>query len=295
MAGVNPLDPCVWSNGLTDYPDLHFVLGEDVGEVLLPEAESPAGGITYTLSPVLGFGLSFDAAVRQIKGIPHMVRHGVLYRYTAVDVIGCSVSLEFRIFVKPTPYNVDNEAFVSLLPSNATEFEKDMEVMLRHNILPVDENMHVRMPILDAWNPSTCPKHLLPYLGINMSVDIAGTLVETKQRELLKTAYGTHAIEGTKRSVLDVIFALGYSGAAIIENAADENGDRHWANYRVTLNQRIPISEAQILLDLIRDLAPVWCKLVGVDVSSSALLWDGSINFDGKHSFGSVIDSGLLS
>ena len=291
---VNPLDPCVWSNGLTDYPDLHFVLGQDVGEVLLPEAESPAGGITYTLSPVLGFGLSFDPTMRKITGKPHMVRHGVLYRYTAVDIIGCSLSLEFRIFVKPTPYNVDNEAFVSLLPPNATKFEKDMEVMLVHNILPVDENMHVRMPILDAWNPDTCPTHLLPYLGVNMSVDIAGTLTETKKRELLKTAYSTHAIEGTKRSLLDVIFALGYSGAAILENAEDENGDRHWANYRVTLNQRIPISEAHILLDLIRDLAPVWCKLVGVDVSSSALLWDGSINFDGTHTFGSVIDSGLL-
>ena len=291
---VNPLDPCVWSNGLTDYPDLHFTLGEDV-DVLLPEAESPAGGITYTLSPMPGYGLSFDSAKRKITGKPHMVRHGVLYRYTAVDIVGCSVSLAFRIFVKPTPYNVDNEAFVSLLPPNATRFEKDMEEMLWNNILPVDENMHVRMPILDAWNPDTCPAHLLPYLGINLSVDVAGVLSENQKRRLLKKSYSTHAIEGSKQSLLEVVFALGYSGAAIIENAEDAQGVQHWANYRVFLNQRIPISEAHALLDLIRELAPVWCKLVGVDVSSSGLLWDGSINFDGTHTFGSVIDSGLLS
>ena len=38
-----------------------------------------------------------------------------------------------------------------------------------------------------------------------------------------------------------MIFALGYDGAVIVEGAADEHGDSHWANYAICLNENITI------------------------------------------------------
>lgn len=282
------LDPIQFVGRLTDIPNQTFLLGEAV-DVLLQEAESPAGGITYTVSPPLQEGgLTFDPATRRITGTPTRLRHGEKFRYTASDAAGMQVSLEFRIFVRATPYTLGNADLISLLPPNATQFEKDIEGMLRENILPVDENMHIRMPILDAWNPDTCPEHLLPYLGINLSMTIDTALPVLRQRELLKSSYEIHSYEGTPQALLDVIFALGYDGAVILEGTTDTDGNQHWANYSLCLNENISIERGQILIDLVKDLAPTHCKLVGVDVSAANQLWDGSILFNGAYAFGTI-------
>ena len=47
------------------------------------------------------------------------------------------------------------------------------------------------------------------------------------------------------------------------------------------------------MIDLVKELAPVHCKLVGVDVSSANQLWDGSITFDGQHAFGNIVPLGV--
>ena len=288
-------DPIVFANGVFDIPNLTLLINEAV-DITLPEAESPAGGIVYTLTPELDTrqgGIGFNASTRKITGKPSKLRHGELFRYTATDVAGMQVSLEFRIFVRATPYTLGNAELISLLPPNATDFEKDLEVMLRENILPVDENMHIRMPILDAWNPDRIPEHLIPYLGINLSMAINTALPVESQRALLKGSYEIHSYEGTPQALLDVIFALGYDGAVIVEGTTDGNGNQHWANYTICLNENISIERGQILIDLVRDLAPTRCKLVGVDVSSANQLWDGSIYFDGKHAFGNIVASGV--
>lgn len=286
------VDPVTFKGNINDFPDLTFVVSKEV-EVTLPEAESAQGGIVYSLSPDLTGGLSFDNETRQIRGTPSEVSDGKLYRYTATDVADCRESLEFRVFVQPTPYTYGNQELISLLPPNATDFEKDLEVILRENILPVDENQHSRMPIIDAWNPETIPEHLIPYLGANFSIAIDSELSAQAQRNLLKRSYELHKIEGTPQALLDVIFALGYSGAAIIENDTDSDGNRHWANYSISLNQNVPIIEGQILINFIKNLAPTRCTLVGVNVTQSDQLWDGSITFDGTYSWGSITDSGL--
>ena len=117
------LDPVVFRGGLIDFPDQHFVLEQSV-DLTLPEAESPAGGLVYSISPELDGGLSFDVSTRKITGTPDTVKHGTLYRYIVVDAAGSRASFEFRIFVRPTAYNIPNEELVSLLPPNATEFEE---------------------------------------------------------------------------------------------------------------------------------------------------------------------------
>ena len=278
--------------GITEFPNQTFLLGEAVNLQLL-EAESDAGGINYTLSPVVSGGLDFDVMTLRITGVPKELVHGVLHRFTATDAEGSSVYLEFRIFVRATPYTLGNEDLISLLPPNATEWERAVEMMLRDNILPVDENMHIRIPILDAWNPNTVPEHLIPYLGINLSMNVDTALPIESQRELLRKSYDIHSYEGTPQALLDVIFALGYDGAVIVEGATDENGDRHWSNYAICLNENISIERGQILIELVKDLAPKRCRLVGVDVSQGDLFWDGSTNFDGTNAFGNIVPLGV--
>ena len=288
-------DPITWAGGVFDIPNPTLLINETV-DITLPKAESSAGGIVYTLTPELDTmhgGIGFDASTPKITGKPYKLRHGELFIYTATDAVGQQISMEFRIFVRATPYTLGNAELISLLPPNATDFEKDLEVMLRENILPVDENMHIRMPIRDAWNPDRIPEHLIPYLGINLSIAIDTALPVESQRELLKRSYEIHSYEGTPQALLDVIFALGYDGAVIVEGATDEHGQQHWANYAICLNENITIERGQIMIDLVKDLAPVHCKLVGVDVSSANQLWDGSIYFDGTHAFGNIVPLGV--
>ena len=287
------LDPVVFAGGLVDFPDQHFVL-EKLVDLTLPEAESPAGGLSYAISPELDGGLSFDPNTRKITGTPDTIKHGILYRYIVADAAGSTASFEFRIFVRPTPYNVANEELVSLLPPNATDFEKAIEAMISQNILPIDDNGHARMPILDAWDPDAIPEHLLPYLGLNLSLIIDASLPVAAQRDLIRNAYNLHSIEGTPQSLLNVIFALGHTGASIVEGATDGQGRKHWTYYSIQLNENIPIAEGRFLIQLIRRLAPARCNLVSVDVTAANQLWDGSINFDGTYSWGSIVDSGLL-
>ena len=259
----------------------------------MPEAESAVGGITYRLSPIPD-GFAFDESRRQMTGIGSSILTGQLIRYTAIDSDRNTAYLEFRLFIRATPYTYPNEDLISLLPPGATQFEKDVEMMLRASILPVDENSHIRMPIIDAWNPDTVPVHLIPYLGINLSTIIDTGLSEAQQRELLRKSYQVHSYEGTPQALLDVIFALGYSGAVIVEGiAASPIGEDHWADYKILLNEAVPADEASALLDLVKDVAPVWCRLTGIDVSSSTQVWDGSILFDGTYNFGEVTDSGI--
>ena len=287
------IDPVVFAGGVIDFPDQHLVLGRPV-DLILPEAESPAGGLVYSISPELDGGLSFDPSTRKIAGTPDAIKHGILYRYIVTDAAGSTVSFEFRIFVRPTPYNVANEDLVSLLPPNATDFEKAIEAMISQNILPIDDNGHARMPILDAWNPDAIPEHLLPFMGLNLSLIIDASLPIEAQRDLIRNAYNLHSIEGTPQSLLNVIFALGHTGASIVEGTTDGEGNKHWTYYSIQLNENIPIAAGRFLIQLIRNLAPARCKLVSVDVTQANQLWDGSILWDGTYSWGSIVDAGLL-
>ena len=262
--------------------------------VTLPEAESAAEIRGYELSPDLEGGLSFDPETRQITGTPDAIVNGLRYRYTATTIQGAQVSLEFLVYVSANPYVIDNQTFQSLLPPNATDWEKRVEQVLGESFLPIDDNGHRRLPLIDAWNPNLTGADLLPYLGQNLSVLIDGLLSESQQRELIKQSYFIHTIEGTVGSLLRVIEALGYAGAAIREGVNDEGGNPHWANYSIHINENVPIAIGRALLALVRDTQPVRCRLIAIDVTNANQLWDGSIDFDGTHSFGSIVDAGLM-
>lgn len=273
----------------------HYQVGEMVA-VRLPEAESAAGIASYEISPVLGFGLTFDSdpAVRTIQGLPDEVVNGLRFRYTATTTQGATVSLEFLLYIAADPYVIDNEGFVSILPPNATAWEKGVEQVLRESFLPIDANSHRRLRIIDAWNPAKAPVETLPYLGQNLSVLVDGQIGETEQRALIQQSYAIHKIEGTVGSLLRVIEALGFPGATILEGVADTDGTRHWTHYSVSINENVTISVGRALLRVIQDTQPVRCKLIAIDVTAAGQTWDGTIDFDGMHTFGSIVDSGLV-
>ena len=83
----------------TDSHDLaeirEFVVGQRVEGLVLPEALGGTAPLTYTLSPALPAGLSFDAATRTIAGTPSAEGETV-YTYAVTDVNGASASLALQ-------------------------------------------------------------------------------------------------------------------------------------------------------------------------------------------------------
>ena len=269
-------------------PTQNYTIGEAV-DVTLPRAtDGTMTSPVLSLTPVMPTGLSFISSSRKITGVPREVVNGRLYEYTARNAVTYA-TLSFRVFVRATAYTLANRDLETLLPPNATELELAVESMLRENFLPVDENLHVKMPVIDAWDPDEIPAHVIPYLGVNLSITVDVGLPEQEQRNLLKASYGIHSYEGTPQSLLDVINALGYGGAVIVEGATDPSDTTtHWAHYSICINQPITIADAQRLVDLVKDLAPIRCKLVSVDVVEAANDYDGSINYDGMHTYGQI-------
>ena len=89
--------PMTYRVTITNAPDLmptfgsqtvaaqSYTLGVNVGTVQLPAATGGDGALSYTLTPVLPNGLSFDANTRQISGTPTATVAATPYTLTATD------------------------------------------------------------------------------------------------------------------------------------------------------------------------------------------------------------------
>ena len=69
-----------------------FAVGQPVAAFALPTATGGTEPLTYTLSPELPAGLSFDAATRTISGTPQS-EGSPLYIYTVTDALGATVAI----------------------------------------------------------------------------------------------------------------------------------------------------------------------------------------------------------
>ena len=67
--------------------------------VILPPATGGDGTLTYSLSPNLPTGLSFNASTRQLSGTPTALFSQTQFTYTVTDADGDSVRLRFNITV----------------------------------------------------------------------------------------------------------------------------------------------------------------------------------------------------
>ncbi|MDE2767105.1 MAG: fibronectin type III domain-containing protein, partial [Chloroflexota bacterium] len=75
----------------------------------LPEAAGGAGGFTYSLSPDLPAGLSFDPASRALTGTPSEGGEHTMI-YTATDADGTQVGLSFQIVILATALQLNDDA-----------------------------------------------------------------------------------------------------------------------------------------------------------------------------------------
>ena len=91
--------------GLTEIRE--FVVGQRVEGLTLPEGAGGTAPLTYSLSPALPAGLTFDAATRTIAGTPTAASESVtLYTYTVTDANGASVSMSLQTL--PAAFSLAN-------------------------------------------------------------------------------------------------------------------------------------------------------------------------------------------
>ena len=87
------------SFGAETIADQTYTQDTAITTLTLPEATGGDGTLTYTLTPLLPGGLTFDATGRTITGTPTSSQAAAEYTYTATDENGDAVSLTFTIRV----------------------------------------------------------------------------------------------------------------------------------------------------------------------------------------------------
>ena len=75
----------------------------------LPVASGGNGSLTYSISPSMGNGLSFDASARRITGRPTNAASTALYTYTATDADGDTAILRITVTVFDVSIKVEDE------------------------------------------------------------------------------------------------------------------------------------------------------------------------------------------
>ena len=80
-------------------PDQSFARARRIAPLVLPEAVGGLPPITYTLTPVLPFGLSFNDTTRTISGTPKLVTDAITYQYVGTGANGSADTLMFNISV----------------------------------------------------------------------------------------------------------------------------------------------------------------------------------------------------
>ncbi len=89
--------------GVATVADQTYVKDEAISELLLPAATGGDGTLSYSISPALPAGLSFDDVSRKLTGTPTTDQAGTEYTYTASDDEEDTATLTFKISVVPVP------------------------------------------------------------------------------------------------------------------------------------------------------------------------------------------------
>ena len=100
---ASPISVIVQSDTNPDFggatiPDQFYTQGTAITPLVLPEATGN-GTLSYSMTPSLPAGLSFDAATRTLSGTPTTLQAATAYTYTATDAQGDTSSLTFNITV----------------------------------------------------------------------------------------------------------------------------------------------------------------------------------------------------
>ena len=77
-----------------------YIQNEPIADLTLPQVTGGDGALTYTLSPALPRGLTFDATQRTITGTPEVMQTATEYTYTVTDEDGDDAALTFMLTVE---------------------------------------------------------------------------------------------------------------------------------------------------------------------------------------------------
>ncbi len=94
-----------------------------IATLLLHEADGTAGPFTYSLTPELPDGVTFDGSNRTISGRPTAVAEETEYAYTATDANGGTATLTFMITVSENAVAAAQGAASAPPPSAGVAFE----------------------------------------------------------------------------------------------------------------------------------------------------------------------------
>ena len=131
---------------LPDPDDLTFVAGKAIPAETLPAASGGNAPLTYSVSPALANGLSFDAASRQITGAPTSAAAAVTYTYEVTDNDGDAASQTFTITViandTPTLPDPDDLTFVAgkAIPAETLPAASGGNAPLTYSVSPAMAN-----------------------------------------------------------------------------------------------------------------------------------------------------------
>ena len=82
-------------------PSKSYTANKPITPEVLPEATGGEGSVTYSLTPALPAGLSFNSSARELSGTPTAVTAWTVYTYAATDDNGNTDELTFGITVEP--------------------------------------------------------------------------------------------------------------------------------------------------------------------------------------------------
>ena len=80
--------------------DMYFIQNNAIVAATLPEATSGSGSLSYSLSPELPAGLTFDSGTRELSGTPTQSADRTQYTYTVTDSDNETDELTFAITVE---------------------------------------------------------------------------------------------------------------------------------------------------------------------------------------------------
>ena len=132
------------SFGSETIPELTWIVGHPGSYGLtLPAATGGTGALTYSLTPALPAGVTFDGATRELAGVPWNGPHYTTYTYTAEDDSGNRASLTFVM---------DNPVFIGseYEPANLAVEAGNGQVTLTWNAPPDSGLQHYEMRFTDG-------------------------------------------------------------------------------------------------------------------------------------------------
>lgn len=190
----------------------------------------------------------------------------------------------------------------SIIPSNNSHLQHALARFTEEELASLDFRV-----ITHSKNADECDEKWLPFLAWERSIaDAEGwrfAETETAQRNLIRNYIEIHQGKGTPAVIRQLFRDLKLGEIDIIERVADltwsgevtfdgkhifggQGGD--WAYYGVVLKRVITIQQAELLKNILNEIAPTRCKLLYLDFRDTALLWDGEIDFSGNFTFGAA-------